>query len=122
MMMTTENQKQISGLVDALYAEFTEKMAPAMPPEHKYSAAMMKRGLEILAAYVAADNCTDNNTGGFSAARHDPYSDLELARALRQRDPGLPAADELHRLLADDVQSRRRQANPKAVLPSAQTL
>ena len=36
---------QITGLIAALYADFTEKMAPALPPEQNYNAAMMKRGL-----------------------------------------------------------------------------
>ena len=117
---------EISGLMNAIYAEFTEKIAPALPPEHKYSAAMMKRGLEILAAYVNPDARTDasrdESTDGFSFARHGHYSDAQLAKALRDRDLGLPGADELHKQLADNVQSRRRQANPNATLPSVKTL
>lgn len=121
---------EISGLMNAIYAEFTEKIAPALPPEHKYSAAMMKRGLEILAAYVnpdanpdaRTDASRDESTDGFSFARHGHYSDAQLAKALRDRDPGLPGADELHKQLADNVQSRRRQANPNATLPSVKTL
>ena len=50
-MTTTE----ITRLIEAIYADFTDKIAPALPPEQNYNAAMMKRGLEILAASLRSE-------------------------------------------------------------------
>lgn len=109
-MVHKENQEQITGLVMALYAEFTEKMAPALPQDQNYSAAMMKRGLEILAAYIRSEDNSDE----LSFSQQGVYSPARLAEALRNRDASVTASDELHKLLADDVHCRRRQANPGA--------
>lgn len=99
---------QITGLIAALYADFTEKMAPALPPEQNYNAAMMKRGLEILAAHIASEN----NRKSFHVSQRCVYSAAELAKALRNRDSEMMAHQDLHKLLMDDVQYRRCQANP----------
>ena len=99
---------QITGLVEAIYADFTEKMAPALPAEQNYNAAMMKRGLEILAAYIRSDD----SCAQFNLSQQGVYSQAQLAKAIRNRDAAVAASDELHKLLADDVHRRRRKANP----------
>ena len=66
---------QITGLIAALYADFTEKMAPAWPPEQNYNAARMKRGPEILAAHIASEN----NRKSFHVSQRCVYSAAELS-------------------------------------------
>ena len=99
---------QITGLIEAIYADFTEKMAPALPPEQNYNAAMMKRGLEILAAHIGSENSATQ----FNLSQAEVYSPAQLAKALRTRDTTVAKSEGLHKLLAEDVQRRRRQANP----------
>lgn len=99
---------QITGLIAALYADFTEKMAPALPPEQNYNAAMMKRGLEILAASLRSEENEDE----VNLSQQGGYSPAQLAKALRHRDSAVTASDQLHKQLTDDVHRRRCQANP----------
>lgn len=109
-MKTTENHEQITGLVQAMYAEFTAKLAPALSADHKYSTAMMKRGLEILVAHFQTGQTTDSPL----ILQQDSYSAARLAKALRDRDIQAGVSDELHDRLTQDVRRRQKQANPKA--------
>ena len=104
-MMTTT---QITGLIEAIYADFTGKITPALPPEQNYNAAMMKRGLEILATSLRSEDNEDEVT--FSQLRG--CSPVQLAKALRHRDTAVTESEGLHKLLTDDVHRRRCQANP----------
>ena len=108
-MQNKQTQDRITGLAKAMHAEFTQNLAPALSAEHKYSAAMMKRGLEILVAHLQAEQSADTA----SASPQDSLSPVRLARALRNREAGgLP--DDLRDQLAKDVSRRRKQANPGA--------
>lgn len=108
-MQTKQSQDQITGLAKAMHAEFTQHIAPALSAEQKYSAAMMKRGLEILVAHLQTEQSADTA----SASPQDSLSPVRLARALRNREAaGLP--DDLQDYLAKDVCRRRQQANPGA--------
>ena len=109
-METTENHEQITGLARAIYAEFTDKLAPALSAEHKYSTAMMKRGLEILIAHFQDDQKTDPSV----VIQKNSYSPASLAKALRNRDKAVTGSADLHDRLEQDVSRRRKQANPKA--------
>ena len=117
-MTDTQMKAQITGLVEAMYAEFSEQMAPSLPPDQNYRAAMMKRGLEILAAHLRSEHAVKDA----SFSEQSGYSAAELAQALRNRDPAVMLSDKLHKLLAEDVQRRCAQANPNASISSAQNL
>lgn len=117
---TPQTQRQITGLIDAMMFEFTEHMMPALPADQNYRAAMMKRGLEILAAHVRTDH-TDHTGPRFSIPSQGDFSQTELADALRSRRLAGSASDDLHKQLAEDVDHRRRLANPKAKIKTSGT-
>ena len=106
-METTENHEQITGLVQAMYAEFTTKMAPALSADHKYSTAMMQRGLEILVAHFQTGQTADSAL----ILQQDSYSAARLAKALRNRDKAVTGSADLHDRLEQDVRRRRKHGH-----------
>ena len=104
---------QIKGLVNAIYADFTEQIAPALPANQKYNAAMMKRRLEILAAHLRLDN--EQQADSRFTLSGQPFSRSQFARALRDRQDIAVSSDKLREDLKSDVMHRRWLANPKAL-------
>ena len=104
---------QIKGLIDALYADFTGQIESALPETKKYNAAMMRRGLEILAANLQLDN-REQVDDRFKLSGQ-PFSRSQLAKALRDRQDIGVSHDNLREDLKSDVMHRSWQANPKTL-------
>ena len=104
---------QIKGLLDALYADFTGQIASALPEDQKYSAAMMRRSLEILAAYLQLGNREQG--GDRFKLSGQPISRSRLAKALRDRQDIGASHEKLREDLKSDVMHRLWQANPKTL-------
>ena len=104
---------QIKGLVDALYSDFTGKIASALPESQKYNVAMIKRSLEILAAHLQLDN--HEQVDDALKLSGQLISRSLLVKALRDRQDIGVSSDVLREELKSDVMHRRWQANPKAL-------
>ena len=104
---------QIKGLLDALYADFTGQIASALPENQKYSAAMMRRSLEILAAYLQLGN-REQVDDRFKLSGQS-FSCFQLAKALRDRQDIGVSHEKLREDLKSDVMHRLWQANPKTL-------
>ena len=101
---------QIKGLIDALYADFTGQIASVLPENQKYNAAMIRRSLEILAAYLQLNNQGQADVEFKLSGQ--PFSRPQLAKALRARQDIGVSHDRLRENLKSDVMHRRWQANP----------
>ena len=104
---------QIKGLVDALYADFTGQIASALTENQKYTAAMIRRSLEILAAHLQLDKREQADDKFKLSGR--TFSSSQLAKALRDRQDISVSNDKLREGLKSDVMRRRLQANPKTL-------